>query len=174
MRRLQYALALLLLITLSGCASERHFARDSLWPFGNPNAPDNTSETASRALGRSPDVTPIAPQAGNVWPGAVQPVPTIADIERNMNQPLGQEYIPSLPSPYPPGQAPPPDADDDLNETAPAGVATPITPMTPIAPIPPSAAPSFDTLPPGNIPPPGTAAPGEIPPVAPGNPHVRE
>ncbi len=91
---------------LSGCASERHYAADTLWPFGNPNAPSNNSETMQRALGQTPAVTPIAPQAGNVWPGPVQPVPTIADVQKAMNEPLGQAYTPSLPSPYPPGQDP--------------------------------------------------------------------
>jgi hypothetical protein len=99
------ALALILVMVLPGCASEQHYAKDA-WPFGNPNAPTNTSETAQRALGQTPAVAPITPQPGNVWPGAVQPVPTIADIEKNMNQPLGESDTPSLPSPYLPGQDP--------------------------------------------------------------------
>ncbi len=99
-----------LALGLSGCVSERHFARD-MFPFGNPNAPLASSETAQRALGHVPDVAPITPQPGNVWPGAVQPVPTLSDEQQDMNQPLGQAYTPSLPSPYPPGQEPPPDAD---------------------------------------------------------------
>jgi hypothetical protein len=82
-----------------------------MFPFGNPNAPLASSETAQRALGHVPDVAPITPQPGNVWPGAVQPVPTLSDEQQDMNQPLGQAYTPSLPSPYPPGQEPPPDAD---------------------------------------------------------------
>jgi hypothetical protein len=95
---------------LAGCVSERHFAYDTV-VFGNPNAPIAASETAQRALGRSPDVTPIPPQAGNVWPGPVQPVPTIAEEEKAMNEPLGNAFAPSLPSPYPPGDEPPPNAD---------------------------------------------------------------
>jgi hypothetical protein len=98
-------------LLLTGCSSERHFAADTLWPFGNPNRPIAASETAQRALGHAPAVTPISPQAGNVWPGAVQPVPTIADEEKAMNEPLGNAYTPSLPSPYPPGTEPPPNAD---------------------------------------------------------------
>ncbi len=127
MRTLRYRLPLVLLLSLSGCVSERHFARDSLWPFGNPNAPENRSENAERALGRSPDVTPIQPQGGNVWPGAVQPVPTIADIEKNMNRPLGQTYIPSLPSPYPPGQAPA-NGGDSNDFTIPPGAVPQVVP----------------------------------------------
>ena len=104
--KLRVWLAMICVMFLSACASERHFASDTLWPFGNPNAPVNGSENTQRALGQSPAVMPISPQAGNVWPGQVQPVPTIADVEKNMNQPLGDAYTPSLPSPYPPGQDP--------------------------------------------------------------------
>jgi len=102
---LRLRLACCLILLLSACTSERQFAR-STWPFGNPNAPPATSETALRALGQVAVVTPIPPQAGNVWPGPVQPVPTISDIQSNMNLPLGQAYTPSLPSPYPPGEDP--------------------------------------------------------------------
>ncbi len=109
--RHRLVLVLGLSLLLSGCASERHFAADTLWPFGNPNAPLAVSETAHRALGQHPAVTPIPPQAGNVWPGPVQPMPTLSDIQKNANAPLGQSYTPSLPSPYPPGQGPAPGSD---------------------------------------------------------------
>jgi len=98
---------------LAGCSSERHFVRDS-WPFGNPNLPPAASETAQLARGHYPVVEAIAPQAGSVWPGPVQPVPTIAEEQKAMNQPLGSAYTPSLPSPYPPGEEPP--ANPDLGD----------------------------------------------------------
>jgi len=129
------ALALL----LSGCVSERHFVRDS-FPFGNPNAPVADSETAQRAIGHDPDVAPITPQPGNVWPGAVQPVPTLSDEQQDMNQPLGQAYTPSLPSPYPPGQEPPPDADLGGGPLGAPGTQTFSTPASGTAP----------AVPPGN------------------------
>ena len=100
-------------LLLSGCASARQFAAESLWPFGNPNAPPATSESAQRALGHAPQVAVIQPQAGDVWPGPVQPMPTLSQVEKNSNLPLGQGYTPSLPSPYPPGQTPPADDDSD-------------------------------------------------------------
>ncbi len=96
-------------LLLSGCASEQHAGRDLFWPFGNPNAPAATSETAQRALGQSPQIAVIQPQPGDVWPGPVQPMPTLSEVQKNANLPLGQGYTPSLPSPYPPGEAPPPD-----------------------------------------------------------------
>ncbi len=99
-------LAGLMALCLSGCASERHFAYDSIWPFGNPNAPAASSETAQRALGHNPALPTLKPQAGDVWPGPVKPMPTLSQVQQNANLPLGQGYTPSLPSPYPPGQAP--------------------------------------------------------------------
>lgn len=108
---LRQVLVLASLLLLGACSSERQFSMDSIWPFGNPNGPVASGETAQRALGNTPPVTPIAPQAGNVWPGPVRPVPTIADEQKQMSQPLGDSYTPSLPSPYPPGMAPPTDAD---------------------------------------------------------------
>jgi len=105
--KLRICLALGLMVMLSGCVSERQYAYDSIWPFGNPNAPVAASETAQRALGHRTDIAPLTPQPGNVWPGPVQPVPTLSDEQRNMTQPLGQAYTPSLPSPYPPGTEPP-------------------------------------------------------------------
>lgn len=126
--RHRLVLVLGMVLLLSGCASERHFAADSLWPFGNPNAPRVASETAQRSLGKSPDVTPIPPQAGDVWPGPVQPMPTLSDIQKNANLPLGQSYTPSLPSPYPPGQGPAPGAAGSTLYAVPAGAAPQVVP----------------------------------------------
>ncbi len=102
---MRYGLACCVVLLLTSCASERQFARDT-WPFGNPNAPPAASETGMRALGEVAVVAPIPPQAGDVWPGPVQPMPTLGDMQQNMNEPLGEAYTPSLPSPYPPGQDP--------------------------------------------------------------------
>jgi hypothetical protein len=104
---LRKTLATGLLLVLSGCVSERHFASHALWPFGNPNAPPVTSETAQRALGHDVSTVPLQPQPGNVWPGPVKPMPTLSEVEKYANMPLGQGYMPSLPSPYPPGEEPP-------------------------------------------------------------------
>jgi hypothetical protein len=158
---------MVLLVALAGCTSERHFARDSLWPFGNPNGPENGSEDAQRALGKSPDVTPIAPQAGNVWPGPVQPVPTIADIEKNMNQPLGGAYMPSLPSPYPPGQEPLQTGEDKADTALP-------NPVPQINPIAPGATPQSNPAAPAAVPGIATGIPGTVPQLGPANPHARQ
>lgn len=94
-------------LLLSGCTSEQQFFRQAIWPFGNPNAPAATGETAQRALGQSPPVSVLKAQPGDVWPGPVQPMPTLSQVQQNANLPLGQGYTPSLPSPYPPGETPP-------------------------------------------------------------------
>ncbi|MGE4480490.1 hypothetical protein [Acidocella sp.] len=99
-------LASLTALCLTGCAGGGTFADHALWPFGNPNAPPVVSETAQRTLGDTPAVKPLETQAGDVWPGPVQPMPTLSEIEKNANLPLGQGYTPSLPSPYPPGHGP--------------------------------------------------------------------
>ncbi|HTQ70914.1 MAG TPA: hypothetical protein VMH92_05405 [Acidocella sp.] len=96
--------ALTMALCLTGCAGAGRFAGHAMWPFGNPNAPPATSETAQRALGKSPDVAPLQPQPGDVWPGPVTPMPTLSQVEKNSTLPLGEGYTPSLPSPYPPGQ----------------------------------------------------------------------
>jgi hypothetical protein len=123
---LRHYLTIGLILLLSGCASEWQYAGSTLWPFGNPHAPAAASETAQRALGQQVAVAPIQPQAGDVWPGAVQPMPTLSEVQRNADKPVGQGYQPSLPSPYPPGQGPPPGTSTDglgasLYATTPGG-----------------------------------------------------
>jgi hypothetical protein len=108
---LRKTLAIGAVLLLSGCVSDRHFAVHELWPFGNPNGPASAGETAQRSLGHSPVVAPMVPQSGNVWPGPVQPMPTLSEVQKNSNLPLGQGYTPSLPSPYPPGEEPKAKAD---------------------------------------------------------------
>lgn len=98
--------ALIAAFSLSACAGGGQFAHHSLWPFGNPNAPIQNSDMAQRALGKPTDAPPMLPQPGDVWPGPVQPMPTLSEVEKNSTLPLGQGYTPSLPSPYPPGQGP--------------------------------------------------------------------
>jgi hypothetical protein len=117
-------------LLLSGCVSERHYIADTAWPFGNPNAPAVTSETAERAVGRTPDVAPIVPQPGDVWPSGVMPMPTLSDIQKDANLPLGQAFTPSLPSPYPPGEAP-----VDPTGTVPA-LGEPTAPSAALPPVP--------------------------------------
>jgi hypothetical protein len=86
-------------LALSGCASFNHYVSETAWPFGNPNAPTGSSETMQRALGKATMVQPLQTQSGNIWPDVSKPPPTIEDIEKSMDLPLGQGYAPPTASP---------------------------------------------------------------------------
>ncbi len=116
---------------LAGCTAERHYAWDSLFVFGNPNDPVPASETAQRVLGGHPDTAPLQPQPGNVWPGPVAPMPTLSEVQKYANMPLGQAYTPSLPSPYPPGQGP--DGNAGADTASPTAKTSPATKAKPAA-----------------------------------------
>jgi hypothetical protein len=83
------ALALL----LSGCAGVGSYMHDTFSRNSNPNAAA-ASETLNmqRVQGKNVAVAPIAPMPGDVWPGPLQPVPTLSEIQKNMNVPLSEEY----------------------------------------------------------------------------------
>lgn len=79
-------------LLLSGCAGVGNYLHSTVSPFGDPNAPQGYALNMQRARGENVAVQPIRPQAGDVWPGRVRPVPTLSQIQRHMNVPLGQEY----------------------------------------------------------------------------------
>lgn len=81
-----------LLFMLSGCAGMRNYLHSTLDPFGDPNAPASDAINMQRARGEQVAVQPVRPQPGDVWPGQLQPVPTLGEIQRHMNVPLGQAY----------------------------------------------------------------------------------
>ncbi|HQT66523.1 MAG: hypothetical protein B7Z78_05680 [Rhodospirillales bacterium 20-60-12] len=98
MRRLSFVALTLL---LGGCSGLGHYMGDTAWPFGNPNSPANEAHEATpmgqsltmqRALGHDVPVATITPQPGDVWPGPVKPIPTLSEVQQNMNTPLGQMY----------------------------------------------------------------------------------
>lgn len=88
--RLAGALAAALL--LSGC----QYASSPLVGFGgfiadthtfstDPNHPPADAENMMRASGREVAVTPLMPEAGNVWPGPPSRGATLADVQRQQN-----------------------------------------------------------------------------------------
>ncbi len=88
-RRAAPALAVL----LSGCTGVGSYMHDTLSPYGNPNKPAaSEAVNMQRAKGNDVAVTPITPLPGDVWPGPLQPVPSLGEIQKNMNVPLSQEY----------------------------------------------------------------------------------
>jgi hypothetical protein len=69
------------MLLLSGCSGLGKFFEDTATlPGQNPNQTGGISENVRRARGELPAEVPIVPEAGNVWPGPPQPLPTLADV----------------------------------------------------------------------------------------------
>lgn len=71
-------------LLLGGCSGLGHFLADTgTLPGANPNSTTGVSENLRRARGEKPDEAAIVPQAGDVWPGPPQPLPTLGDVAKN-------------------------------------------------------------------------------------------
>lgn len=80
------------LLLLGGCSGLGKFFGDTIsLPGMNPNLPSGLSENVSRSRGRQVEENPILPEAGNVWPGPPQPLPTLSDVSRNPSGALPQD-----------------------------------------------------------------------------------
>ena len=72
-----------LLLALPGCTGFGEFlAHTTSPPPANPNLPMADSENVRRALGKVGEFAPLTPEAGNIWPGAQGPEPTLTDVSR--------------------------------------------------------------------------------------------
>src|SRR5579875_3560497 len=89
--------SLALTMLLAGCGY--HSAWQPPYFGGNqPYAPKGDSENLLRAEGRAPDVQPLTPQAGDVWPGPIPPTPTLQELEQQGNLSPGTEQaVPGSP-----------------------------------------------------------------------------
>ena len=68
-----------LALTLSGCG----YKTWSDTPFtggSNPNLPPGDSENMKRVEGEAPAVPQLTTEPGDIWPGPVQPAPTLKDL----------------------------------------------------------------------------------------------
>lgn len=52
----------------------------------NPNLPVSDALNTQRVEGVAPATEPLKTEDGDVWPGPVQPSPTLQDIEQEMQQ----------------------------------------------------------------------------------------
>ena len=92
------------LLLLPGCTGFGEFLNHAFSPPGtNPNRPGADSETVRRVLGRLPDVDPLLPEPGNVWPGPEAPTPTLTDIARDQNDGTQRGFAPTTVPGAPPG-----------------------------------------------------------------------
>ncbi len=101
-----------LCLALTGCG----YSTWSDLPFttgSNPHMPAGDSENMRRVIGVQADAPPLAPQAGNIWPGPLPPAPTLQDLEQQ-GTPSGREQpVPGSPQfqqTQPPPNLPPPPA----------------------------------------------------------------
>lgn len=76
-----------------------------------PNSPVGNSENMLRVRGQGPTIEPLVPEAGNVWPGPAEAMPTLEDLikENNAGQLLPGDQMAITPygTTRPPAGAPP-------------------------------------------------------------------
>ncbi len=70
---------------LSGCAGVGNYLGSVANPFSVPNASTADTLNMQRARGTHVVVQPISPEAGNVWPGPAKPVPTLSQMQKNID-----------------------------------------------------------------------------------------
>lgn len=98
-------IALTGLLLLSGCTGFGHFISDTHTFKSNPNAPKGDSLSMQRANGQAGAAPVIYPESGQVWPTAIPTMPSLAQIQKQMN--LNGNGVPQLgPVPAAPGQIP--------------------------------------------------------------------
>lgn len=94
---MRVAATLVAALLLAGC----HYASNPLVGFGgfigdthtfsnDPNEPPGLAENMQRAEGRDATITPLLPEAGDVWPGPPPAQPTLSDVQQQQNQENGQ------------------------------------------------------------------------------------
>ena len=115
-----------------GCTGVGEYLNNTFTYGVNPNAPIGNAENMQRARGQDSSVEPLLPEPGNIWPGPVQPTPTLQDLEKIgfQSPPNGQPFAPDHREPRPrgsstppgnvePGLAPPPTSTPPAISTAP-------------------------------------------------------
>jgi len=84
-----------IVLILPGCVGADDFLADTVSYGTNPNLPRGDSMNMRRVQGLAAPAEPVVPEAGNVWPKGVEPLPTLQDLE-------GEGRHPEPPRPAPP------------------------------------------------------------------------
>jgi hypothetical protein len=116
------------LLLLAGCQGFGGFLGDTFSRNGDPNQPITTAENVQRANGGEPAPAPIPVQPGNVWPGPIKPLPSLADIAKTLPEASGVPVLPNVPA----SPALPPRSSVPILTAPPSTVQTP-PPSTPSA-----------------------------------------
>ena len=135
-------------VSLTGCGYQTWWGS----PFttgNNPNRPTIDSENMNRVLGRHVEVAPLTPEPGDIWPGPLQPEPTLQDLQNGSftgrpeqpvpGSPLARGAQPGDASPNPArGSSTPPDGTPlqldtpRLPRNSPPSAAVPPSPRNPV------------------------------------------
>ncbi len=83
-----------LALALPGCVGFEDFIDNTMTMQANPNMPMGDSLNMRRVRGQQVESPAIAPQAGNVWPRGVEPMPTLQDIEGDRAAPARPPVMP--------------------------------------------------------------------------------
>jgi hypothetical protein len=73
------------LLLLSGCTGFGNFIGDTHSFSSNPHPPVGDSANMQRATGGAGMQQALIPETGQVWPTAIPAMPTLADIQKQMN-----------------------------------------------------------------------------------------
>jgi hypothetical protein len=89
-------LCLTALLLVSGCSGSGfwHYQRDTFtFPWQNPNGPVSTSENFLASKHGTKTVTPpvMLTEAGDIWPGPTQTVPTLKDLQKQQLAEINNE-----------------------------------------------------------------------------------
>ena len=120
-----------LLVVLSGCTGFGAFLDHTFTvPGENPNRPMADSENVRRSFGQDPDVTPLTPEPGNVWPGPQAPEPTLTELQQQQPGNVPDTTVPGARPGLPAGRQPRP---ANRGSSTPPGSVEPGLPSTPDA-----------------------------------------
>jgi hypothetical protein len=72
------------LLLLSGCTGFGHFLSDTHSFASNPNAPAGDSANMQRANGGAGQQQVVEADTGNVWPTSIPAMPTLSEIQKQM------------------------------------------------------------------------------------------
>jgi hypothetical protein len=76
------------LTLLAGCNGSIDYFTDTHSPRLHVNRPIGNSENVRIVDGQAVAVEPLKTEGGNVWPGPIEPVPTLGDLQKMPPRPL--------------------------------------------------------------------------------------
>jgi hypothetical protein len=99
MRRIASLRLMLTLSTLAlgGCGGYNTWSGLPFTTGNNPNQPVTDSENMRRVMGQQVEVSSLGPEPGDIWPGPLQPSPTLQDLEQGGLTGQPEQPVPGSP-----------------------------------------------------------------------------